>query len=292
MIKIYYTFTARKLQVAIAFVALAGFLGVIPAYAQPKARIGISPDRYQVTVDERGGDTQSLLIQNMSEDPLTVSFSVNNWNLDEENQIQVIPPTESSLDQWIVINPLEITIPPGAPQTIRWAIMPRLRPSEGEYRAMIFIEEKLGSQENIEGALVRMKMRYGLPIYAHVGERILSAELNGVNVDRDNNRVFLDITNTGNAHGRMSGNYGVWPAAGFPGTEEALRQIRRAANSDSQPEDFLLGSMPGTVILPDNRRLLPFDIVVGKPGKFVVQLDAEFAGLEITDTIDIKEPDS
>jgi len=254
--------------------------------------MGISPDRYEITFDERGGETQSLLVQNLSDKPMTVVLSVSYWDLDENNQVRVIPPNETSLDQWIVVNPLSMEVPPGSPQTFRWAIMPRLKPESGEYRAIIFIEEGGEPEGSSEGTAVRMKMRYGLPIYAHVGERILSAELNGINVDGDINRVFLDITNTGNAHGRMSGNYGVWPVTEFPGTEEALRQIRRAVNRDTQPENFLLGSMPGTVILPDNRRSLPFDVVVGQPGDYVVQLDAEFAGLEITDTLEITEPDS
>jgi len=261
--------------------------------AQPSARMGISPNRYQISFDERGTQTQSLMVQNLTNEPMTVRLSVGTWELDENNRLLEIPPSENSLDRSIVVNPLQITVPPGSPQTFRWTIIPRLKPVDGEHRAIIYIEELLPEvNESNEGARVRMKMRYGLPIYAHVGERVLSAELNAVNVDRDNNRVFLDITNTGNTHGRMGGSYGVWPVAQFPGTEEALRQIRRAVNRDTQPENFLLGSMPGTVILPENRRSLPLDIVVGQPGDYVVQLDAEFAGLEITDHIEITEPDS
>ena len=118
---------------------------VFPAlvFAQPVPRMGISPDRYQITFDERGGETQSLMVQNLSAEPLTVTLSVSNWDLDENNKVRVIPPTENSIDGWVVINPLRITIPPGTPQTVRWAIMPRLKPEDGEHRAIIFIEEEL-----------------------------------------------------------------------------------------------------------------------------------------------------
>lgn len=273
----------------------AGLLSLLVSYgtiAQPQPRMGISPDRYEISFDARGAETQSLMVQNLGEEPITVKLSVSHWDLDENNQIRVIEPTESSLDQWIVINPLIVTIPPKTPQTIRWAVMPRLKPADGEYRAMIFIEEDLPSGDAGRGSQVRMKMRYGLPVYGQVGEPSLGAELHRVDVDRDNNRVFLEITNTGNAHGRLSGGFGVWPIDTFPGTEEALEQIKRTLNSKRQPEDFLLGNMPGTVILPGNRRSIPVDIVVGQPGDYMVQLYAEFFGLEITDTLQITEPDS
>lgn len=87
--------------------------------AQPTARMGISPDRYEISFDERGGQTQSLMVQNLGDQPMTVMLSVGTWDLDDNNAIRIIPPSEISLDQWIVINPVRITIPPGTPQTIR-----------------------------------------------------------------------------------------------------------------------------------------------------------------------------
>ena len=189
-----------------ALLVLCGLLFATSLQAQPAPRMGISPDRYQIVFDERGGETQSILVQNMSDEPLSLSLSVSNWALNDENQITVVPPTESSLDQWIVINPMRVTIPPGAPQTIRWAIMPRLKPEEGEYRAIIFVEEELPPREKVEGTEVRMKMRYGLPIYAHVGSTIESAQLNDIAVTRLGDRLNLDITNDGNIHARLSGN--------------------------------------------------------------------------------------
>ncbi len=260
--------------------------------AQPMARMGISPDRYEVVFDERGGDTQSLMIQNLSDQEITVSLSVSHWDLDENNQLRIIPPSERSLDQWIVINPLQVRIPPGSPQTIRWAIMPRLQPLSGEYRAMLFIEEKLPPAPPTEGERIRMKIRYGLPIYAHVGERIERTEYNGVNIDRDNNRVFLDISNAGNAHVRLNGNYGIWRLSEFPGNEEALRQLRRGVSQPAEPGQFITGALPGTVILPGNRRDVVLDIPLGAPGKYRVVLDGEIAGLQIIESLELVEPET
>lgn len=252
------------------------------ANAQPAPRMGISPDRYNITFDERGGETQSLLIQNMSEEPLTLSLSVSNWELDENNQIAISPPTETSLDQWIVINPLKITVPPGSPQTVRWAVMPRLKPVEGEYRAIIFIEENLPEQQQSNSTEVRMKMRYGMPIYAHVGEVVETAELHNIEVSRLGDRLSADLTNVGNKHARLSGNFGIWKKDQFPGTEEALKLLN--AESEENAGEFLRAPLPPSVILPGNRRALPVDLPVDEEGEYIVQLNASFAQLEMLES--------
>lgn len=284
----------HKRKSAQVFMLLAVLLNGVGATlnAQPAARMGISPDRYEVVFDERGGDTQSLMIQNLSDEELTVTLSVSHWDLDENNQLRIIPPHESSLDQWIVINPLRVTVPPGSPQTIRWAIMPRLKPGGGEYRAMLFIEEDLPPEQRSEGTQVRMKMRYGLPIYAHVGERIERAEFNGINIDRDNNRIFLDITNVGNVHGRLSGNYGIWRLAEYPGQKQALEALRKAASRQDSPDGFMVGRIASTVVLPEDRRRLSLDVVLANPGEYVAVIDAEIAGLEIVEAIELTQPET
>lgn len=250
--------------------------------AQPAPRMGISPDRYNITFDERGGDTQSLLIQNMSEEPLTLSLSVSNWELDENNQIAISPPTETSLDQWIVINPLKITVPPGSPQTVRWAVMPRLKPAEGEYRAIIFIEEDLPEQQQSNSTEVRMKMRYGMPIYAHVGEEIESAELHNIEVSRLGDRLSVDLANVGNKHARLSGNFGIWKKDQFPGTDEALKLL--SAEAEDVASNFLRAPLPPSVILPGNRRALPVNLPIEEEGEYIIQLNASFAQLEILES--------
>lgn len=273
---------ARVLQCVCAMLCL---VLASAASAQPAPRMGISPDRYQIEFDERGGQTQSLLVQNLSDEPLSLSLSVSNWELNENNQIVVAPPTESSLDQWIVINPLRVTIPPGAPQTIRWAVMPRLQPQQGEYRAIIFVEEELPAREDPNSTEIRMKMRYGLPIYAQVGDPIESAQLNGVNITRTGETLSIDLTNDGNKHARLSGNYGIWPSDEFPGSKEALKQLR-AMNPQNQDEaDFLFGNMPAAVILPGVRRAIPLGLELENEGEYTIQLNAAFAQLEITESL-------
>jgi P pilus assembly chaperone PapD len=251
--------------------------------------MGISPDRYQIEFDERGGDTQSLMVQNLSDQPLTINLSVSNWELDEDNRIKVVPPTERSLDQWIVINPLRITIPPRSPQTIRWAVMPRLKPHPGEYRAIIYIEEELEEKQDSTGPNVRMKMRYGLPIYAHFGDRIEDAQLNEIRISDEGSVVNLDVSNDGNVHARMAGNYGIWPTAEFPGEAEALSLLRSVNPANQQEAGFHVGAVPGSVLLPGNRRVIALDPELDLAGDYTLQFNADIAQLQITDSIQLSK---
>ena len=262
---------------------------IATANAQPTARMGISPDRYQIEFDERGGETQSMMVQNLSDQPLTITLSVSNWDLDEDNRIKVIPPTERSLDQWIVINPLRITIPPGSPQTIRWAIMPRLKPHAGEYRAIIYIEEELEEKQDSDGPNIRMKMRYGLPIYAHFGERVEDATLHDIKINNNGNKIDLDVANEGNTHARMAGNFGIWPTAKFPGESEALTLLQSLNPSNQQTDDFFVGAVPGSVILPGDRRVISLDTPLDASGDYTLQFNAGIAQLEITDSIQLSK---
>ena len=269
----------------------AGLFSFSSAMAQPAARMGISPDRYQVSFDERGGETQSLVIQNLSDKPLHLSLSVSNWDLDESNQISVAPPTENSLDQWIVINPVKITVPPATPQTVRWAILPRLKPQPGEYRAIIFIEEDLPEQQAADGTEVRMKMRYGMPIYAQVGEAVESARLQQVTVASDGTSAALELLNDGNKHARLGGNYGIWPSSEFPGSDKALGMLRELSPEEAGSVDFMVGNLPGSVILPGDQRALPVTFAGLEEGEYTIQFNATFAQLEITNTIGFSRRD-
>jgi hypothetical protein len=232
-----------------------------------------------------------LLVQNLSDEPLSISLSVSNWDLDDDNKIRIAPPTEQSLDQWIVINPLKITIPPGSPQTIRWAIMPRVKPQAGEYRAIIFIEEDLPSQPQNAGTSVRMKMRYGLPIYAQFGEPVHAATLHDINVDSKGDKISLELSNEGNAHVRTTGNFGIWPSTEFPGKEEALAILRSSDIENAAFDGVTIGAVPDSVILPGNKRTIPVATALPPSGEYTLQFNAGVAQLQITDSVILSTPE-
>ena len=86
------------------------FLAVTPAAAQ----IGVSPPVVEIDLNEPAR-TRTVRLFNYGNSPVEVQVRVHNWELDEVNRVRILPPTEQSLDQWLVINPLHFTIQPGCP---------------------------------------------------------------------------------------------------------------------------------------------------------------------------------
>src|SRR5512136_1349866 len=104
------------------------------------ASIGVSPLRIEMALGTRPV-AEAIQIMNLGSAPIELSVSVSNWILDEANQVKAIEPTEQSLDQWIVISPLRLSLPPGRLQTIRFTVRPKVKPDPGEHRAMVFFDE-------------------------------------------------------------------------------------------------------------------------------------------------------
>jgi P pilus assembly chaperone PapD len=255
------------------------------ALAQPRARLGFSPERYVVELGEGGSVTESLMVKNLSDEPITVKLSVSNWDFDENNHIRILPPAEDSLDRWIVINPLRVTIPPNTPQTIRWAIMPRTRPLPGEYRAVIFIEEELPERDSAASASVRMNMRMGIPVYAQVGEAVERAVAEAPRVADGGRDIEFSISNGGNRHERLRGHYGVWLASAYPGPEQALDLVASVSDSGAEPEGFSLVKINDVVVLPGGEREISLRPDLPGPGEYVVQMNVRFGNATITDSL-------
>ena len=110
---------------------------VITAGAVPPAQIAVSPSRFEIEIGP-SPTTEALRVFNFSDRPVDVQASVAHWELDRNSRVVIVEPTEQSLDQWIVMNPLRFTIPAGGSQTMRFSIRPKTAPDPGEHRAMIY----------------------------------------------------------------------------------------------------------------------------------------------------------
>ncbi len=217
----------------------------------PPPQVAISPPRFEIELGKKPA-LHSFRVVNMGDDPMEIQVSVAHWQLDENSQVEVIPPTEQSLDQWMIVNPLNFTVAPRQSQTVRFSVRPRVEPESGEHRAMIYLDQVL-SQNNSGG--LRLRFRYGVAVYAFVGKVARQGVLHGVDVSADRNKVqaAFDISSVGTAHVRMSGSYTIWPAAAYPGAE----QTRVSDKGPALPEAVLQsGELPSLPILPGFRRQL------------------------------------
>ena len=146
----------RKRSLLCAALMLAGAMSSV-------AQIGVSPSIVETTLDDRGA-ASAIRLLNMGARAVEVKVAVQNWDLDDGNNVRILAPTEQSLDQWMVVQPLRFTVAAGRSQTVRLAIRPRVRPESGEHRAIVFFEEVAPKNEAVPA--MRVLFKIGVAVYA------------------------------------------------------------------------------------------------------------------------------
>jgi hypothetical protein len=254
---------------------------------EPPAQVAVSPPRFELELGSKPVN-ESLKVLNLGEDPVTVEVSVYPWVLDENNQVQIVEPDEQSLDQWMVINPLRFTISGGGSQVVRFSIRPRIEPEPGEHRAIIYLKQIL-PEVTEERAPLRVSFRLGVGVYAWVGDVTREATIHSVElVPASSPPAFgFDISSSGTAHVRLEGQYAVWRADDFPGSE-ATSQIEGIDTAGAEiPEPVHeVGTLPTIPVLPGTRRSLALQLLEDlPPGDYVLDLNGAVAGVAIDQAI-------
>jgi hypothetical protein len=249
--------------------------------ASPPAQIAVSPSKFEVVIGPKPA-VESLRVFNMSSDPVTVLVNVATWDLDEDSRVRIVEPTEQSLDQWLVINPLQFTVGGGESQAVRFSIRPRVQPDPGEHRAMIYLTQQ--PQEDTS-APVTVRFRLGVAIYGYVGDIRRVGTLHGVTIGEGSNPISaaFDIASDGNAHIRLRGQYAVWPAATYPGWErtDEIPKLELPKTVVSEPI-VDAGFLPTTPVLAGTRREIVLHI--GKtlpPGNYVLDLNGRLGDTSV-----------
>ncbi len=254
----------RLLPLAVAALALQT---AAQEPAPPPPQVGISPTRFELEIGARP-TLESFRVVNLGDDPLEIQISVAHWEMDENNRVTVVAPTEQSLDQWMVVNPLRFTLPPRQTQAVRFSVRPRVEPEPGEHRAMIYLNQILPEDG---GTGIRFRFQYGITVYGYAGEVRRLGKLHAVR-PREGPRFDFDISSEGNAYVRMAGQWTVWPAGAYPGaehTEEVTGNEARLPGAVIQA-----GSLPALPVLAGTRRILPLAPQLRlPPGSYVLDLN-------------------
>ncbi|MDX1388368.1 MAG: hypothetical protein R3344_04215, partial [Acidobacteriota bacterium] len=185
----------------------------------PPAQIAVSPSRFEVEIGSKP-TTESVDVVNLGDQAVTIKVTVATWDLDERNQVRILEPDEQSLDQWMVVNPLQFTIPAGRTQTVRFSIRPKIRPLPGEHRAMLYFEQVLPEET---AARIRLKFKVGVAVYAFAGDVTREGTLHGIDVVHGQNPAHFrfDVSSDGTAHVRLHGEYEVYRADDYTQTATA-----------------------------------------------------------------------
>lgn len=244
----------------------------LPVWAQ----VGISPRTLDVILEE-DGRSHSFRLFNLSDQPYNVSASVTNWTMDENNQVQLIDATESSLDQWMIVNPLKFEIAPGESQTVRVGFRPLMELADGEYRAMVYFDQILPPDPKPESQQIRSRFRIGAAVYVHVGPVVNQAEVESVVIE--NGAVAVRINNTGSRHVRMDGQWSIWPAAAYPGADVTTQIVGLGKPDLNLPSGVISADfLPRVPVLPGHARTVRFTLegLQAPAGPLVLDMDAQF----------------
>jgi hypothetical protein len=253
--------------------------------------IAVSPPYLEFEIGKLSR-TQSFKLVNFSKKAVKVRVSVNHWMLDEQNKVKILPPTEQSLDQWLIINPLEFTIPAQGEQTVRLGVSPRVQPELGEHRAMVYFSSE-PEEAPVQGG-VMVKGRLGAAVYGYVGDLKRVGTLHGVSVNATSKKAtaVFDITSSGRNNIRMKGQYAIWPAAQYPGAaatqlipnlddflnpaDKPPEKSEKSKKSEAMLPKGLLeaGLLPLLPVLPQTRRQLSLQFQKPlPPGQYVLDLN-------------------
>lgn len=251
------------------FVVLSLLVGTTAA-----AQIGISPPYLELDLTERGS-VHSLKLLNFGKERVEVKAAPYNWDLDEESQVRILPPTEQSLDQWMIVQPVRFSIEPGKSQTVRIAVRPRVAPSTGEHRAIIYFEEVAPPDQ--PPTQFRVYFKLGAAVYGYAGDVTRVGKLHATEVS--GGAATFDIASLGTAHVRLKGQVAVWQASRYPGAAKTLPLDPLPAEGAPLPEGIAVaGALPNRPVLPGTRRAvrlpLPADLA---PGDYVLDVNGGLA---------------
>lgn len=252
----------------------------------PPPRIAVSPPRVEIDLDA-GHPTEAIHVINLSDKETRISVSVAHWDLDENNKVRDIAPTEQSLDQWIVINPLEFAIPPGEQQTLRFAIRPRIAPMAGEHRAMIYLEQQPDEVGDASSS-VNIRYRVGVAVYGLSGQIDRRGGIRAIRHTTSGENQFLDVDtiSEGNASVRLSGRYGIWPQADYPGDEDA-RTILDEPQDGPENRSGVVGTLPQIPILPGTARIIRARLPDLPPGAYSLYVSGSVSGRPFAERLEI-----
>lgn len=276
----------KKLLTALLIAAMTSAAAIVQAEeATPPGQIGVSPSMLELSIGSKPVN-ESLRIFNLKETPTKVKVDVYNWTLDENNEVKLLPPTEQSLDQWMLINPTSFVLKPGESQVVRLSIRPTVKPAPGEHRALIyFTEERIDDTPAEAETPVEVLFKLGVGVYANADPTRHSSILKTLSFDKRENSLKASISNSGNVHTRLTGTYSIWKKGAFPGTENAEKYL--LGESDKKAPDGLVaaGQLNQTPVLPGSTRTIVTQLPsLPAPGSYIVAVSGKLGEKKIEKT--------
>jgi P pilus assembly chaperone PapD len=261
-----------KKSLSLLFAIILAVISPVISHAEepPPGQIGVAPSMFELSIGSKPVN-ESIRLFNLKKKATKVRVEVYNWTLDANNEVKILPPDSQSLDQWMLINPLRFTVEPGQSQVVRFSIRPTVKPSPGEHRALVyFIEEPADKNIDTTKAL-EILFKLGVGVYGQADPVRRVAALNNLSFDKQASMIKAEITNSGNAHTRLTGNYSIWKKDAFPGLDKAAKVASQQKEEKSPAGLVMTGQMNQTPVLPGNHRTIATQVTLPKAaGNYII----------------------
>lgn len=239
------------------------------------AQVAVSPERFEIEYDGISR-THALKLFNMSDRNLSVTVEASDWTL-TKGKIEELPPTVQSLSQWLVFAPSQFDVSAKKVQVVRFAIRPRVKPSAGEHRAMIWLNEIPKKTAPKSG--MQARFRFGIAVYLFVPPSNADAAIKKVRLQTQGKpTVALEITNTGNRHDRLIGTLSAWRH------DSRLSDVQKSAILDrpgnekpKHPDLFFVMGLSSMPVLADKTVRQKYVLPPLAPGDYDLLIKGKFS---------------
>ncbi|NHQ60814.1 molecular chaperone [Chlorobium sp. BLA1] len=264
--------------VSICLLLLSGAFSAQSLHADHIYNLFVSPKMFELKLGS-GPISESIQLKNNSDSPISLSATVRNWTIDEQNNLKTVPTEAESLDQWIVVTPEKITVEAGKEALVHFSVKPHAVTKPGEHRAIIYLTE---SYPTLSGDGIEVTFRQGIGIYGYSGAVRRAATLKSLKLDRTSGILNIEIENRGNVHTRFDGDYTIWKKGSFPGLKSLPVDLDWPHNKKKPAGLISSGGLNRTPVLAGTSRtiktLLP---VAGIPTGYTVIVTGTIDGEKV-----------
>jgi hypothetical protein len=188
-------------------IALLSLVVVRPTVAQEFAA-AISPPRFELGLKPGERTRQVIEISNAASQAATYKVYTADWTLTADGGVTFLDELQpGSCRMWAAIERREITVPAGGRYRFRFEVEAPADSPAQECRFAVMIEGAEQMARTTAGLNIPISGRIGVIVYANVGGaeprlQILGAQVTDINGQK---LPVLQVSNQGNAHGRLDG---------------------------------------------------------------------------------------
>lgn len=197
---------------------LAFLIGLAAAQAGAQGLAAYaSPSRFEVTGVPGETRRHVVEIHHAGRDTGRFRIYTNDWDYLSDRSLKFSDVLEpGSCRPWVAIERRELSVPPNGRYRFRFEVTPPAGTPPGECRFAIMIEGADPARVVQEGLTFPISGRLGVIVYVAIGEAAPRLAVGEARVAvREGERLpVLDVTNSGNAHGRLEGFLTAKDAAG------------------------------------------------------------------------------